>query len=99
VIAEAAWLLRDDPRGLAGLFSMFRTGDLRFLPLGESDLPAIQVYMNRYADLPAQLADACLLYLAEREGIHTVFTLDRRDFRVYRIGRNKSLRLLSEILP
>jgi predicted nucleic acid-binding protein len=30
------------------------------------------------------LADAALVRIAEREGIHRIFTLDRRDFLLYR---------------
>jgi predicted nucleic acid-binding protein len=30
------------------------------------------------------LADAALVRVAEREGIQRIFTLDRRDFSVYR---------------
>jgi hypothetical protein len=36
--------------------------------------------MAKYESLRPQLADAALAYLAEREGIDTIFTLDRRDF-------------------
>ena len=50
--------------------------------------------MRRYQSLGAQLADAALVYLAEREDTDQVFTLDRRDFSVYRFGRNRRLRLL-----
>lgn len=35
-----------------------------------------------------------MVYLAEREGIDTVFTLERRDFSVYKLAGNRSLRLL-----
>jgi predicted nucleic acid-binding protein len=31
------------------------------------------------------LADAALIRIAEREGIREIFTVDRRDFAVYRI--------------
>jgi len=41
-----------------------------------------------------QIADGALVYLAEREGIDTVFTLDRRDFSVYRLSDGRSLRVL-----
>ena len=34
-------------------------------------------------------ADATLVVLAEQLGASTVFTLDRRDFGVYRVGRRK----------
>jgi predicted nucleic acid-binding protein len=51
---------------------------------------------QRYADLKPQLADLTLLYLAEREGINTVFTLDRRDFLVFKTGSNQTLRLIPD---
>jgi len=43
--------------------------------------------MRRYADLPMDLADATLVVLAERLRTPWIFTLDRRDFSVYRVGR------------
>jgi len=33
------------------------------------------------------LADAALVRVAERERIRTIFTLDRRDFEIYRPAR------------
>jgi predicted nucleic acid-binding protein len=40
------------------------------------------------------LADSALAYLAECEGIDKVFTLDRRDFPVYRLAGGRSLALI-----
>ena len=40
--------------------------------------------MRKYHDLPMNFADAALVTVAEREGIRRIFTLDRRDFEVYR---------------
>ncbi len=51
-------------------------------------------FMERYKQLGAQLADAALMYLTEREGIATVFTLDRRDFSVYRTVAGHPLQLV-----
>jgi hypothetical protein len=34
--------------------------------------------------------------LVERRGIEVVFTLDRRDFSIYRLGSGKPLRLLPD---
>lgn len=45
--------------------------------------------MEKYLDLPTDFADATLVVLAESLGTTTVFTLDRRDFGIYRIGRRK----------
>jgi predicted nucleic acid-binding protein len=61
------------------------------------DLPAIAAVMRRYEDAGLQLADAALTHLAEREGIRTVFTIDRRDFSIIRLKRNRTLRLIPDI--
>jgi hypothetical protein len=41
--------------------------------------------MRKYADRPMDLADAALIRVAEREGIRKIFTVDRKDFSVYRL--------------
>lgn len=48
----------------------------------------------KFADQNIQLADASLLYVAEKEQIDTIFTLDRRDFVLFRLAGNKPVRLL-----
>jgi len=40
--------------------------------------------MREYRDLPMDLADAGLVRVAERERTSRVFTIDRRDFELYR---------------
>jgi predicted nucleic acid-binding protein len=40
------------------------------------------------------LADATLVRVAERERLSVVFTLDRNDFGVYRMSRNRSFKLI-----
>jgi len=50
--------------------------------------------MAQYENLDPELADACLVYLAHRENIDTVFTLDRRDFSVYRTSVRKPFHLV-----
>jgi predicted nucleic acid-binding protein len=55
------------------------------------DLPRIVEIMNKYADLPADFADASLVALCERRGIREVATLDS-DFDVYRTADRKRVR-------
>jgi predicted nucleic acid-binding protein len=43
--------------------------------------------MRKYRDLPMDLTDAGLVRVAERERLRRIFTLDRRDFQVYRPSR------------
>jgi predicted nucleic acid-binding protein len=94
VITEAAWLLRDDPRAVGALMGKCADGSLQIEHLGPDDVPRIREVLWRYRDLGAQLADASLLRLAEREHLDTVFTLDERDFRVYRLQDGRALKLL-----
>jgi predicted nucleic acid-binding protein len=97
VVAEAAWLLRTRPHSLYQLFDGFNGPLLALLPLDASDLPAITAVMRRYEDLGLQFADAALAHLADREGLRTVFTLDRRDFSILRLKRNRTLRLIPDL--
>jgi len=98
VITEAAWLLRSHPRAVQQLlrscFSEKPGGFLEILSLSGADASAIAAVMKHYEDIRPQLADAALVYLAEREGIDTIFTLDRRDFRVYRSARKRPFRIV-----
>lgn len=94
VVTEAQWLLRRDAKAVAGLFRAFETGLLVLLPLDESALPWFDAFLRRYHKIAPDLADAALVYLAEREGISTIFTLDQRDFSIYRYGKNRRLKIL-----
>jgi predicted nucleic acid-binding protein len=94
VITEVAYLLRHSLPAQKTLFELLRTNALAIVPLHIDDLPAIEAILSKYHDQRFQLADACLMHLAEREGISEVLTLDERDFRVFRTSSGKSLTLL-----
>lgn len=89
MITEAAWLLRAYPPALRMLLSSFHGQPFELLALDEADLSGIAAILVKYRGLGIQLADACLVHLANREGIETMFTLDRRDFSVLRLARGK----------
>lgn len=97
VITEAAWLLRHSPRAVRQLLGGVDAGFVELLPLAGAEAKAIAALMKRYESIRPQLADAALVYLAGREQIETVFTLDRRDFSIYRTNRRRSFRILPEI--
>ena len=60
-------------------------GVLQFLPLDLTDVPRMRELMSKYADRSMDLADAALIRVAQREGIRKIFTVDRKDFTVYRL--------------
>jgi predicted nucleic acid-binding protein len=97
VIAEAAWLLRDYPRGFERILESFHEGFLEILPVSGSEARAVAEIMRRYASLRSQFADAMLVYLANRENIETIFTLDGRDFLVNRSARKSPFRLVPDL--
>jgi uncharacterized protein len=66
------------------------------LPIDDSDLPALDNLMLRYADRPMDFADATLVHLAERESLTTVFTVDHDDFETYRIAGRRRFRVVPE---
>lgn len=85
VLTEALYLLARVPNGQEGLWAMIDPGPVSLLTLDSTDIPRIRELMRKYKNRPMDLADAALLRAAEREGITTVFTIDRKDFSVYRL--------------
>jgi uncharacterized protein len=96
VLTEVAWLFRKHPAALERVFAAFEAGLLQLLPLDQEALPSIERFMRCYGSIEAQLADGALVHLAERERIGTIFTLDRRDFTVYRLKGKRTLRIIPD---
>ena len=87
---EAMYLLRVSWPAQRALWEMLERGTIEIVPLVTDDIPRMRELMDKYRDLPMDLADAALVRVAERERIRRIFTLDRRDFALYRpagIGR------------
>jgi predicted nucleic acid-binding protein len=69
------------------LWDLIESAPVDLLPLGASDSARMRELMRKYRDLPMDLADAALVTVAERERISRIFTLDQRDFEIYRPAR------------
>jgi len=90
VITEALYLLDFSWEAQNAVWDMLEEGGVTVIALDAADVPRMRELMRKYRDRPMDVADAALVTVAEREGITRVFTLDRRDFEVYRpakIGR------------
>ena len=89
-LTEAMYLLRGSRAAQRALWEMLERGTVSIVSLAADDAPRMHELMEKYHDLPMDLADAALVRVAEREKIRRIFTLDRRDFTLYRpagIGR------------
>ena len=51
-------------------------------------------FYERFGEHAPDLADAVLVYLAERDGVEMIFTLDFQDFAIYRTSDNRALEVL-----
>ena len=91
------WLLRKQPVARDKLFAAFDAGLITVLTLDAEALPWTAAFMRRYESIRADLPYAAVIYLAEREKIRTIFTLDLRDFSVYRLKGNRSLIIIPEL--
>jgi len=83
-ITEAMYLLGFSSSAQDALWRLLERDAVKILPVDARDVPRMRELMRKYRDLPMDLADAALVRVAEREKISRVFTIDRRDFEVYR---------------
>jgi predicted nucleic acid-binding protein len=96
VIAESCYLLRTVRGAADAVLANVEEGAFQ-IPLQLSGaLAAVRALMKRYADVPMDLADACLVHLAGELDTGRILTLDR-DFEVYRWKRNRTFDMLVEL--
>ena len=88
VLAETAFHLQSVPLVL----TMISEGLVTLAFDCREHLPQLTALAQRYADRRPDLADLCLIRMSELHPRHSVLTVDRDDFRVYR--RNKR-----EVIP
>ena len=88
VLAETAFHLGS----VSIVLSMVREGLTTLAFDCRDHLPQLATFAERYADRHPDLADLCLIRMSELYPRHSVITIDRQDFRVYR--RNKR-----EVIP
>jgi hypothetical protein len=81
---EAMYLLNFSLQAQDMLWEYLENGSLRIADLDLDDCARMHDLMRKYRDLPMDLADAALVRVAEREKIARIFTIDRRDFEIYR---------------
>lgn len=57
--------------------------------------PQLEALAARYADRNPDLADLCLVRLSELHPHHSVITVDRQDFKVYRRNKREAIPIIS----
>lgn len=88
VITETAMMLRFSSRAVCDFLGwVFTAIEVDSGIPGDSS--RIVEVITKYADLPADFADAALVAMCERRKIDRIATLDK-DFAVYRLGDKKA---------
>jgi len=82
VLAEAGSFFPDP----VGLFKLVSRGDLALDPefVLAQHLPRVSALVSKYTDRPMDIADACLVRMAEIHSNSRVWTVDTNDFQTYR---------------
>jgi uncharacterized protein len=88
VVAEACYLIRKVKNASRAVLANVQAGIFQ-LPyrLGDRSGPVMEL-LSKYADIPMDFADACLVDMATEYRTPRILTLDN-DFMFYRWGRNR----------
>lgn len=96
VIAESCYLLRNLPGAPEAVIENVVAGIFQ-LPFQLSrEAAAIKQVLRKFRDRGIDLADACLIRLADEFETADILTLDK-DFQIYRWGKNKPFRILLDL--
>lgn len=87
-----SWKIQDD------LWELVINGNLKVQGLDSLMIKKCREMMKKYHDLPMDFADASLVVVADTEHISTIFTLDHKDFSVYRSRGGKRFSLIPRSL-
>lgn len=93
VIAESCYLLRSLPGASEAIIDNVATGIFQIPFQLSRETVGVKQILRKYRDRRIDLADACLICLADEFETADILTLDK-DFAIYRWGRNKPFRLL-----
>jgi uncharacterized protein len=96
VIAEACYLLRRVPGAPDAVLLNVEKGNFQVGFRVDASAAPLRALMKRYAKVPMDLADGCLVQLASELGTGAILTLDR-DFAIYRWNRTRPFELLIEL--
>ena len=93
VITESCYLLRNLSGASEAVIENITAGIFQVPFQLSRDTAGVKQVLRKYKDRKIDLADACLIRLADQFGTADILTLDQ-DFAIYRWGKNKPFRVL-----
>lgn len=99
VLTEVFHLVGDSRHEMEAAWKFVRSGALTLGIIEPAELAHLHGLMSRYWDRPMDFADATLVYLARRESLSVILTVDQADFATYRIEGKRQFRVLPSRRP
>jgi predicted nucleic acid-binding protein len=94
VLTECFYLLNFSSEVQDSLWLFIQRGGIEIYPLEKELLIQCREFMKQYRDLPMDLADATLVALADALQVPKIFTLDHKDFSIYRFKQKRRFTLI-----
>src|ERR1700682_4972665 len=99
VLTELFHLVGDVQTEMEAAWKFVRSGALVLGTIEDTELPHLHNLMSRYWDRPMDFADATLVYLAKRESLSAILTVNHADFATYRIEGKRQFRVFPSRRP
>lgn len=93
VITEVSHMLDFNLQVQIDFLKWIERGGITLYNISQSDIANIRVMMEKYIDIPMDLADATLMYIANTENIKEIISIDS-DFDIYRTLKKQNLKNL-----
>ena len=90
VITEVTHMLDFNLQVQISFLKWVEMGALTLYPIEQDELRDIIKMMSKYTNVPMDLADSSLMYIAQKEGIKNIVSIDS-DFDIYRTIKKEAM--------
>ena len=90
VITEVSHMLDFNLQVQIDFLKWCEVGGIEIYDISQTEISNIRIMMEKYIDVPMDLADATLMYIANKENIKNIVSIDS-DFDIYRTLKKQSL--------
>ena len=90
VITEVSHMLDFNLQVQIDFLKWCEVGGIEVYDISQTEISNIRIMMEKYIDIPMDLADATLMYIANKENIKNIVSIDS-DFDIYRTLKKQSL--------
>jgi predicted nucleic acid-binding protein len=90
VVTEVSHILDFNLQVQIDFLKWIELGGLELYNITQNDIADIRIMMQKYIDIPMDFADATLMYIANKEKIKNIISIDN-DFDIYRTLKKQNL--------